>query len=312
MTVKCSTVVVTGAAGLIGSAVTRLLIAKNINVIACDNFSIGEWRSSCELLVWEQLDISSPEFVDRLASYKIDVVVHCAAHPGGLSLREPVKDVQVNALGSMRLFEWCAKVGKPVVFTSSSSVYGDLPHEPIKETAPLHTGTIYGTCKIACENFLRILGEGYGLKWVVLRLFATYGAGHRPSTHQSVVNIMLTQILSGNRVVVKGSLDRIRDFLYVDDAAIAIYKNLCKPEAYGEILNIGTGSPTTIRKLIETLCEVLERPLSEIEIVEEQGTVGDPFYSVACCSKAKDILGFTAQNDLPKGLAEIVRLRKNL
>jgi nucleoside-diphosphate-sugar epimerase len=87
---------------------------------------------------------------------------------------------------------------------------------------------------------------------------------------------------------------------------------LCKPEAYGEILNIGTGSPTTIRKLIETLCEVLERPLSEIEIVEEQGTVGDPFYSVACCSKAKDILGFTAQNDLPKGLAEIVRLRKNL
>jgi len=210
------------------------------------------------------------------------------------------------------LFEWCAKVGKPVVFTSSSSVYGDLPHEPIKETAPLHTGTIYGTCKIACENFLRILGEGYGLKWVVLRLFATYGAGHRPSTYQSVVNIMLTQILSGNRVVVKGSLDRTRDFLYVDDAVIAIYKSLCKPEAYGEILNIGTGSPTTIRKLIETLCEVLERPLSEIEIVEEQGTVGDPFYSVACCSKAKDILGFTAQNDLPKGLAEIVRLRKNL
>jgi UDP-glucose 4-epimerase len=305
------TVLVTGAAGLIGSATTRLLLSKNFRVIACDNFSIGNWRGISGRLIWEELDVSNRSFIERLTSYDVDLVVHCAAHPGGQSLIEPVRDVEVNVLGSMRLFEWCAKVGKPVIFTSSSSVYGDLPHEPIKETAPLHTGTIYGACKIACENFLRILGEGYGLKWVVLRLFSVFGAGHRPSKFQGIVNVMLTQLLAGNRVVVKGSLDRVRDLVYVNDVADAVCKSIYVPEAFGQIINIGTGNGTTIRDLIHALIRALGRQLEDVEIVQEQGTVGDPFYIVGDCDKAQNILGFLPKYDLEKGLSEFVNQPKS-
>ena len=304
------TVLVTGAAGLIGSAVVRLLLSRNIKVVACDDFSIGEWRGDDDHLTWEQLGVSSPSLAERLSTHNFDVVVHCAAHPGGRSLIEPALDVEVNALGSMRLFEWCAKSGTPVVYTSSSIVYGEQSPHPIPESAPLNPGTIYGVCKVACENFLRILGEGYGLKWIILRLFATYGAGHRPSTHQGIVNIMLTQLLDGNRVVVKGPLTRVRDLLYVEDAAYAIYKSIFAPGAYGRIINVGTGIPITIYGLIEALCGSLGRQMRDIEIIEKPGTIGDPFYSVADYSKARDILGFMPQYDLAKGLSEIVSQRK--
>ena len=77
------TVLITGAAGLIGSAVVRLLISQNIRVIACDDFSFGEWRSDDSLVTWEQGDVTDPLLFDRFNTYAINAVVHCAAHPGG-------------------------------------------------------------------------------------------------------------------------------------------------------------------------------------------------------------------------------------
>lgn len=103
----------------------------------------------------------------------------------------------------MRVFDWCARAKKPVIYLSSSAVNRDQTTGPIKESAELKPGTIYAACKVACESFLRILEEGYGLQWTVLRLFPTYGAGHKPGTHQGIVNIMLIQLLAGNRVVVR-------------------------------------------------------------------------------------------------------------
>ena len=303
------TVLVTGAAGLIGSAVVRLLISQDIRVVACDNFSIGEWRSDDSLVRWEQVDITNPLLFDRLNTYAINAVVHCAAHPGGRSLSEPVEDVKVNALGSMQLFEWCARTGIPIVYLSSSAVYGHQPYGLILEDAPLNPGTIYAVCKVASENFLQILGEGYGLKWTVLRLFPTYGSGHKPSTFQGIVNVMLTQLLSGNKVVVRGSLNRERDLVYIDDAASAIVKSLLTNNAQGHIINIGTGTPVSILSLIETLSRVLGRQFTDIEIIEEAGTVGDPFSNVADCTKSRNILGFIPRYDLERGLTELIKQR---
>lgn len=304
------TVLVTGAAGLIGSSVVRLLISQKIKVVACDNFSIGEWRSDNSLLTWEQLDITNPLLYERLNAYPVDAAVHCAAHPGGRSISEPVEDVKVNALGSMQLFEWCARMGVPVVYLSSSAVYGHQLYGLIREDVPLNPGTIYAVCKVACENFLRILGEGHRLKWTVLRLFATYGAGHKPSTFQGIVNVMLTQLLSGNRVVVRGSINRERDLVYVDDAASAIVKSLFNSNALGHIINIGTGIPVSIHSIIKTLCKVLGKQFADIEIVEEAGTVGDPFSNVADCTKSGELLGFIHRYDLEKGLTELIKQRK--
>jgi UDP-glucose 4-epimerase len=309
MTARRSTVLVTGAAGLIGSAVVRHLRELGHPVVACDDLSLGTSRLEGEGILWEECDVSDPGLSERLSRYPIEAVVHAAAHPGGRSLAEPSVNVQVNALGSMRVFEWCARKRTPVVYLSSSAVYGEQPPAPIAETASLRPGTVYAVCKVANENLLRMLEAGYGLPWTVLRLFATYGAGHRPNSYQGIVNVMLTQLLAGNALVVKGSLDRVRDLLYVEDAARAIVTCLFNEKARGQILNVGTGAGVTIKDLIGMLCEVLGRRVEDLSITESAPTVGDPFYSVADTARLQAITGFTPEHSLRDGLTRLTQAR---
>jgi UDP-glucose 4-epimerase len=302
------TVLVTGAAGLIGSATARLLLERGCRVVACDDLSRGTWQEDRDGLAWAHGDVSDPDLLRSLEGRGVEAVVHCAAHPGGRSLQEPSDDVRVNALGSMRVFEWCARSEVPVVYLSSSAVYGEQPPVPIPETAELRQGTVYAACKVACEQFLSILEAGYGLRWTTLRLFATYGAGHRPGLEQGIVNVMLTQLLAGDRVVVKGSLGRVRDLLYVDDAAGAIVHCLSDPAARGHVLNVGTGVETTIGDLIDQLCEALGRSRDEVSIEEAAGTVGDPLYSVADVGRIAE-LGWRAEVGVREGIERLVSER---
>jgi UDP-glucose 4-epimerase len=306
-----ATVLVTGAAGLIGSAVARVLLARGHRVVACDDFSIGLWREEQPGLVWEDVDVADPRIGERVAAHRPAGVVHCAAHPGGRSLQEPSDDARVNALGSMRVFEACARARVPVVYLSSSAVYGEQPSTPIREDAPLSPGTVYAVCKVACEGFLRVLTDGYGLPWTVLRLFATYGAGHRPSAHQGIVNVMLTQLLGGGEVVVRGSLDRVRDLLYVDDAAHAIVGCLLEPSTRGRVINVGTGAGLTVREIIHVLAALLERRAADVIIREEAGTVGDPLYSVADVTQLA-ALGLKPVHGAREGLAALVEARRKV
>lgn len=300
---------VTGAAGLIGSAVVRALRSRDHGVIAVDDFSIGGARVDGAGIVWERLDVADESLAGRFAAHAPDVVIHGAAHPGGRSLDEPSADVRVNALGSMRVFEWCAHARVPVVYLSSSAVYGEQPPAPIPETAPLRPATVYAVCKVACESFLRVLEAGYGLPWTVLRLFATYGAGHRPSAHQGIVNVMLTQLLTGDTVLVRGSLDRVRDLVDVDDAARAIVDCALAPAMRGRVLNVGTGVGVTVRELIAELCLTLGRSTDDVKVIGAEGTVGDPRYSVADVGQLRALTGFAARWSLRDGLAQLVRAR---
>ena len=298
-------VAVTGAAGLIGSAVVRRLRQQNIEVTAFDAPNGPEFVPGTQVPL-QRVDLTDPAMLGILNATRPQALVHAAAHPGGKSLREPVEDVRVNALGSMQLFDWCAGAGSHVVYLSSSVVYGNQAEGKISEDAPLAPGTVYGVAKVACEQWLRILGEGSGLAWTVLRLFATYGAGHKPSLDQGVINIMLTQLQKGDRVVVRGSLQRLRDLVYVEDVASAIVLALARPQAKGQPMNIGTGAAATIGDMIHLLCDALQRPRESIEIIEEPGTVGDPFSNIADIGRARKLLGFEPEFSLAAGLQALV------
>jgi len=298
-------VAVTGAAGLIGSAIVRHLDKLSIAVTAFDAPGAPDFAPGSRIPI-ERVDLTDPRMLEILAAKNPQAVIHAAAHPGGKSLREPVEDVRVNALGSMQLFDWCARANSHIVYLSSSVVYGDQTEGKISEAAVLAPGTVYGVAKLACEQWLRILGQGAGLNWTVLRLFATYGAGHRPSLEQGIVNIMLTQLLKGNRVVVRGSLKRLRDLVYVEDAAAAIVQVLCRSEARGQIMNVGTGVAVTIEEMIYILCDALKRPRSDVEIIEEAGTVGDPFSNIADITQMRQTLAFEPKFGLAAGLQALV------
>ena len=290
----------TGAAGLIGSAVVRRLAVDGIPVVGAD---LEGAPPILRDVPWRLCDVSAPGFATALDDLRPSAVVHCAAHPGGRSNEEPAADVQVNALGSMRVFEWCARNAAEVVYTSSSAIYGDQPRGPIHEEAPLRPGTVYAVCKLACERWLAILHDRYGLRSTVLRLFATYGGGHKPSHFQGIVNVLLTQMLEGRRVVVRGPLERERDLLYVDDAADAIARAVRTPASRGATMNVGTGRAVTIARLIEALCAALGKRREDLDVIEEAGTVGDPMYSVADIGLARRRLGLAPARDLSEGLA---------
>ena len=308
---KYDRVAVTGAAGLIGSAVVRHLSSyKDVQIIAFDYPSSQSLVPGSQIPL-ERVDVVNSRMIEILDSHQPQAVIHAAAHPGGKSLREPIEDDRVNAFGSMQIFHWCAKAGSHVVYLSSSNVYGEQKEKNIPESATLKPGTIYGACKVACEQWLRILGHGSGLSWTVLRPFATYGPGHKPSLDQGIVNILLTQLLKDNRVVVKGSLMCCRDLNYVEDMANVIVQMLFCKEAIRGIINIGTALAVTINEIIKQLCDVLRKPISKIEIIEEAGTVGDPFSNVADISQIKKILNFKPKYGLERGLKELVAQRIN-
>lgn len=303
-------VLVTGAAGLIGSAVVRRLAADGVAVVGLDREARPDHPDPG--LEWRVADVAGAGLLPVLDDVRPAAIVHCAAHPGGRSNEEPTLDVEVNGLGSMRVFEWCARNGAAVVYTSSSAVYGDQPRGPIGEEAELRPGTVYAVCKLACERWLAILAERYGLRSTVLRLFATYGGGHKPSHFQGIVNVLLTQMLGGSRVVVRGSLERERDLIYVADAADAIVRALRTDAAGGTVINIGTGRAVTITRLIDDLCVALGIRRQDLEVIEEAGTVGDPMYSVADVRLARRLLGFEPARSLADGLAEFVAARRSL
>jgi len=304
-------ILVTGAAGLIGDATVSLLAEKGFQVVAVDNFTIGTARYKHPQVSWIEMDVSEGDLDQMLQGLQVKTVVHAAAHPGGLSLKEPALDVKVNAFGSMRLFEWCTKNDCRVIYLSSSAVYGEkkTTTQPLKETDPVDPNTVYAVCKTACEQYLKILHAGYGLNYLVLRLFATYGAGHKPSKFQGIVNVLLTQLLEGDKITVKGSLRRVRDLVYVSDVARAIISAVEKTEVNGEVINIGAESNLTIGELISALGELLGKPVDKLQIEEAGGTVGDPFYNVADGSKAEKLLGFRPEVNLRAGLAKLIDSR---
>lgn len=301
-------ILVTGASGLIGYAVSRELLGRGYKVIGldCNDSDFTEFSNSFEFI---NADISNCDVNEILSGKSIDGIIHCAAHPGGKSLKEPLIDVEVNITGSMKLFKWCYENNAEVVYLSSSAVYGNQPDAPIKEDVTTDPGTIYAICKVANERYLKTLGEGYGLNWKVVRLFATYGAGHKPNKFQGIVNIMLTQLMEGDRIIVKGSLDRVRGLIYVKDAATALVNVLESKEAQGEIINISQEEPHTIKGIIEEIARTLDKDLDSLEIVEEEGTVGDTFYNYPDCEKQKSILGFKPEFNLAAGLRELVNHR---
>lgn len=296
-------VLVTGAAGLIGQEVISALRTESadFSVTGLDSRDLISPSLTKHSPDWVKCDITAPEFPSLLNHLSPDLIIHAAAHPGGRSSAEPARNVEVNAFGSVRLFEWCAKNNKRVLYLSSSIVYGDSRQSLISESEPAQPGTVYGVAKVACESWLRILERIYGLDWVALRPFSTYGSGHQPGLDQGIVNVMLTQLSNGTNVICKGSLNRQRDLLHVSDAARAITLAVTKWPSR-QVINVCTGHGTSIAELIDKLISLCGMDRDSVTIQEIDGTVGDPLRNVGNPQLGIELLGFASQTSVDEGL----------
>jgi UDP-glucose 4-epimerase len=225
---------------------------------------------------------------------------------GEVSHEDPLLDFDVNARGTLLLLRWCERHGiKRVLFPSSQTVYGPSIG-PLVEDAPKDFHSFYGASKSAAEGYLNLFGRRGGAP-TIFRLFNVYGPGQNlANLRQGMVSIYLAFLLKGAPILVKGPLERFRDFVYVDDVVDVWLKALETPASYGRTYNVGSGRKTSVRELLDGLTEAYGCAPEAYPIVQAEGTPGDIAGNFADISRARRELGWEPRVDLPEGLRRMV------
>jgi UDP-glucuronate 4-epimerase len=307
------TVLVTGAAGFIGSNLCQELLAQGFRVVGVDNFDDTYPRAfkeehlvSCkehshfELV---ELDICDREALLALAKRVTPTyIVHLAAKADTrVAVDEPLPYVDTNITGTLNVFDASREVGvKNIVSASSSSVYGNDEHIPWKETSSAdHPISPYGATKRAGELFAYAYHHNFGLNITCLRFFNVYGENNRPG----MVPYKWTRaLLLGEEIEMSGGGTRKRDYTYIGDIIAGVTVAMRKPLGY-EIINLGNSSPLSLKELLSVLEQatgvagkVKERPSHKASVEETYADI----------SKAKELLGWEPKTSTADGMARLV------
>jgi UDP-glucose 4-epimerase len=296
-------IVITGGFGFIGARFVKHFQKKNVEVIVMEypTAMIPEGFPTCDII---RADITERGFIDSLKVSGVDAVLHLAAQSSGpRSFTIPETDIKINVLGTLNTIDWCIKNGiDRFLFASSFVIYGDHPEsEMLDEETVCNPKSVYATSKLACEHLLTSYAQVKGVKWSALRMFNVYGPGQDiTKSDQGLVGIFMNMLLKQDSVQVKGSLNRFRDLIHVDDVIqgwdLCLYANI-----YNQSYNLGSGVKTTFIDLIKSIAKVLGK--EEIVNIEElPGTPGDMMGCYADIRKISNQLGYKPKNDIQSGL----------
>ncbi|MGE5418071.1 MAG: NAD-dependent epimerase/dehydratase family protein [Acidobacteriota bacterium] len=305
---------VTGGAGFIGSHLARRLLKEGWRVDIIDNLRTGSRENVPEGASFYFLDLSRDDLTHELPDVRYDVVFHLAAQSSGeISFDDPVYDMKTNCLSTLLLLDWCKKNGiKRFIYTSSMSIYGDQDVQPVDENMLPRPNSFYGVGKLASESYMSIYSK-LGVNTTALRLFNAYGPGQNlANLRQGMVSIYMAYILRNEEVIVKGSPDRYRDLVYVDDIVEALIGIVDNPKTFGQQYNVGTGCKTTVGELIEAQLGAFGYKPGQYPVKYVEGTPGDQFGVFANREKIKNDTGWSASITLNEGLQRMVEWAKNL
>jgi nucleoside-diphosphate-sugar epimerase len=299
-------VLVTGAAGFIGSHLAERLVADGHEVVGVDRFLDYYPRAMKERNL-EGL-AREPRFrlvEENLASADLapivagtDWVFHQAAQAGVRASwgRDFEIYTENNVLATQRLLEAArdARVSR-FVYASSSSVYGDTTERPMREESLPRPVSPYGVSKLAAEHLCWLYWRSFGLPAVSLRYFTVYGPRQRPDM---AFHRFLKAALTGETVTLYDDGTQTRDFTFVSDAVEANVAAATHGPA-GAVYNVGGGSEVSLREVIETIRRITGRPLA---LREEARQKGDVRHTAADGSRAREGLGFRPEVGLEEGL----------
>jgi len=247
------TVVVTGVAGFIGSRVAARMAAEGFTVIGVDDLSSGKQSNVPSSIDFIQGNLADTQTISKLPK-AAELVLHLAGQSSGeMSFDDPVADLEKNTISTLNLIRYGigANISR-LVYASSMSVYGNVPDAPIGENEHVAPLSCYGVGKLAAEKYLNVFGKQ--LSSVSLRMFNVYGPGQdMTNLRQGMVSIYLAQALTNKHIVVKGSLERFRDFIYIDDVVEAWFRAATLAGVVGNTINIGTGVRTTVAQVLEAV-----------------------------------------------------------
>lgn len=300
-------ILLTGAAGFIGSNLTRsLLESGQYRVIGLDNFDNFYPRKQKEKNI--EPFIAHPDFTYVEADIRdmtsltaledIDVIIHLAAKAGVRpSIQDPVLCQDVNVGGTQNLLEFSRQRGiRQFIFASSSSVYGINKNVPWHEEEKLMPISPYASTKLSCEMLGHVYHHLYGIRFLALRFFTVYGPAQRPDL---AIHKFFKSILKGQPIPVFGDGSTSRDYTFVEDTVKGIEAAINYDRTGFEIINLGNNRTVTLSELITEI----EKICGKTAIIDRQPEQpGDVPHTFANISKAEKLLNYKPETNLQTGL----------
>jgi len=305
---------VTGGAGFIGHHLVRTLLERGDEVAVIDDFSTGfrdRLAPYLDRVYLVEGEITDAPALDR-AIEGCSVVFHEAAVPSvARSVRFPVQTNEINAAGTIEVMLASARSGvRRVVFAGSSSVYGDGPGLPRRETQMANPRSPYAISKLAAEHYVQVLGALHGIETVALRYFNIFGPGQDPrSEYAAVVPRWVTAALRNEPVTVYGDGSQSRDFTYIDNVIMANMLAAEKEGVSGLTCNVGCGGRYTLLALLAEIEKCVGHP-----IVPEfsASRPGDVPHSQADISVAVERLGYNVAVPFEEGVRRTVAAYRDI
>lgn len=262
-------VLVTGAAGFIGSHVADACLAAGHEVLVLDDLSSGRRENVPEAAGFIECDIRNGDSVEAaFVDFKPEAVSHQAAQTSvAVSTREPVRDAEINVLGSINVLAACVKwkVGHLVFASTGGAIYGEVPDgQRASLSTPARPLSPYACSKFAVENYLVAYAQEYGLRSTVLRYANVYGPRQDPHGEAGVVAIFNERMMAGEPIKInarkaEGDEGCVRDYVYVADVVRANMGAIdgSLDTGPGAMINVCTGVRTTTRKLADTIGQLV-------------------------------------------------------
>ena len=296
---------VTGGAGFVGSVLSIRLISEGYHVTICDDLSNGKQENIPAEAELHKLDISDTNGVNSIPEYPYEIIFHVAAQASNaLSWKDPIKDLMVNQLGTYNILKFCKKRSiNRIIFCSSMSGYGSPAILPTPESIEMKPNTFYAVHKLASEHYLRIFAKEHNITYTIFRLYTTYGHGQNlDNINQGLLSIYLSYIVNQKPLLIKGSKNRTRDIIHVNDVVEAIILSLSNDISFNKTYNLGSGQCLTIEKIIELLITGMGYEPGEYPVKYEDSTQGDPFDTLADISSVKNELNWCPKISPKEGI----------
>jgi len=309
-------ILVTGGAGFIGSNLVDRLISMGEHVIVLDNFDDYYPPKIKRKNIKHNLNKKNFELIkESIRNSKVlskilkdvEIVFHLAARPGVRpSIKNPKLYHEVNVDGTLNLLNACLDSNvKKIIYSSSSSVYGEPEYLPIDEKHPTNPISPYGATKLAAEKYSYVFSKIYGLRIIVLRYFTVFGPRQRPDMAIAKFTMSLLQNI---RPQIYGDGKQTRDFTYIDNVVDANILAMKSNINWG-IFNIGSGQRISINELLKMLNYICGTSVTPIHRMKRKGDITHTWSDI---KKTKEILNYEPKVDIKEGIKRyVVWVKKN-